>query len=87
MESHPVLLTHLIFISLTFFGSGVGDAAVAIVERRNEAKGILRDGAILVVRRCKRQVAIMAPALARRDRPEALRIFGELGTAIAGRLK
>lgn len=66
---------------------GVGDTAVAIVERRDEAKGILQDGAILVVRRGKRQVAIMAPALARRDRPEALRILGELGKAIARRLR
>lgn len=65
---------------------GVGDAAIAVVERRDEAKGILQDGAILVVRRGKRQVAIMATALARRDRSEALRVLGELGRAIARRL-
>jgi hypothetical protein len=66
---------------------GVGDAALAIVERRDEAKGILQDGAILVVRRGERQVAVMAPGLARRDRHEALRILGELGKAIARRLR
>ena len=66
---------------------GVGDAAVAIVERRDEVRGILQDGAILVVRRGKRQVSIMAPALARRDRSEALRVLGELGKAIATRLR
>jgi hypothetical protein len=65
---------------------GVGDTAVAVVERRDEAKGILQDGAILVVRRGKRQVSIMAPAFARRDRSEALRVLGELGKAIARRL-
>jgi hypothetical protein len=65
---------------------GVGDAAVAVVERRDEARGILQDGAILVVRRGKRQVWIMAPALSRRERSEALRVLGELGKAIARRL-
>ena len=65
---------------------GVGDANVAVVERRDDARGILRDGAILVVRRGKRQVWIMAPALARRERSEALRVLGEWGKAIARRL-
>jgi hypothetical protein len=65
---------------------GVGDAAVAVVERRDDARGILQDGAILVVRRGKRQVWIMAPALSRRERSEALRVLGELGRAMARRL-
>jgi hypothetical protein len=32
---------------------GVGEAAVAVVERRDESRGILQDGAVLVVRRGK----------------------------------
>jgi hypothetical protein len=66
--------------------TGVGDQAVAVVERQDQAKGVLRDAAVLVVRRGKRQVTIMAPTLARRERADALRVLGELGKAIARRL-
>jgi hypothetical protein len=66
---------------------GIGDQAIAFVERRDEAKGILQDGAALVVRRGNRQVSVMSGHLARsRERAEALRVLGELGQAIAKRL-
>jgi hypothetical protein len=65
---------------------GVGDEAVAVVERQDKTKGFAQDGAILVVRRGKHQVAVMSTDLARRDRAEALRVFTELGKAIAKRL-
>ena len=66
--------------------TGVGDQAVAVVEREDKAKGFAINAAILVVRRGKQQVAVLSPDLARRERAEALRILGELGKAIARRL-
>jgi hypothetical protein len=66
--------------------TGVGDQAVAVVEREDKAKGFSAPAAILVVRRGKQQVAILSSDLARRERAEALRILGELGKAIARRL-
>jgi hypothetical protein len=68
------------------FLPGIGDQAIAFVERRDQGRGILQDGAALVVRRGHRQVSVMAPDLARRERAEALRILGELGKALARRL-
>jgi hypothetical protein len=66
--------------------TGVGDQAVAVVEREDKVKGFLQPAAILVVRRGKQQVAILSSDLARRERAEALRILGELGKAIAKRV-
>ena len=65
---------------------GVGDQAVAVVERADKAKGFTQDGAILVVQRGKHQVAALSSDLARRERPDALRVFTELGKAIAKRM-
>jgi hypothetical protein len=65
----------------------VGAEAVAVVEREDKAKGFMQDGAILVVQRGRHQVAVMSNDLARRERPEALRVFTELGKAIATRLR
>ena len=68
---------------------GVGDKAVAIVERQDTANGITQNGAILVVRRGKRQVALLAVPpgdLARRERADALKVLSDLGKAIAKRL-
>lgn len=65
---------------------GVGDEAVAVVERADKVKGFAQDGAILVVRRGKRQVAAMSSDLARRERADALRVLTQLGKAIAARL-
>jgi hypothetical protein len=66
--------------------TGVGDQAVAVVEREDKAKGFAISAAILVVRRGKQQVAVLSGDLARRERAEALRILSELGKAIAKRL-
>jgi hypothetical protein len=66
---------------------GVGDEALAIVEREDKAKGFLRNGAVLVVRRGKRVIAALSTDLARRDRAEALKVFEELGKTIAKRLE
>jgi len=68
---------------------GVGDTAVAVLERGDAAKGITQDGVVLVVRRGKRQVALLAVPpgdLARRERADALRVLSDLGKAIARRL-
>jgi hypothetical protein len=65
---------------------GIGDEAIAFVERRDQARGILQDGAALVVRRGNRQVSVMAPDLARRERADALRVLTDLGKAVAKRL-
>ena len=65
---------------------GVGDEAVAVVERQDKTKGFAQNGAILVVKRGKQQVSLLSTELARRERADALRIFAELGKAIAKRL-
>jgi hypothetical protein len=66
--------------------AGVGDQAVVVLERQDKARGFMQDGAILVVQRGKHQVALLSSDLARRERAEALRVFTELGKAIAKRL-
>ncbi len=66
--------------------TGVGDQAIAVVERADKAKGFMQDAAILVVRRGKQQVAILSTDLPKRERADALRILGELGKAIAKRV-
>ena len=66
---------------------GVGDAAVAVVETVDQAKGFMRDGAYIVVRRGKQQVAILSPDLAERGRPAAIAALTELGRAVANRLR
>jgi hypothetical protein len=68
---------------------GVGDKAVAVLERQDRAKGITDNGVLLVVRRGNRQVALMAVPpgdLMRHERADALKILAELGRAIARRL-
>jgi hypothetical protein len=68
---------------------GVDDKAVAILERQDQAKGITRNGALLVVRRGKRQVSLLAMPpgdLVRRERADALKVLADLGRAIAKRM-
>ena len=67
--------------------AGVGDSAVAVVEAADKAKGFMQGGAYIVVRRGKQQITIMAPGLAKRERPAALTTLTELGRAAAARLK
>jgi hypothetical protein len=66
--------------------TGVGDQAVAVVEREDKSKGFSQSVAILVVRHGSQQVAVLSDELARRERADALRILGELGKAIARRV-
>lgn len=66
---------------------GIGDEAVAIVEPSAPERGIVDDGAMVIVRRGPRQVLVMAPGLARRDRSEALRTLERLAAALAARLE
>lgn len=65
---------------------GVGEVAVAVVEKADPATGIARGGAVLVVKRGKRQISLLSTDLARRDRGEGLRVLTELGKAIASRM-
>ncbi len=65
----------------------MGDQAIAIVERADKTKGFMQNGAVLVVRRGTRQVSALSTDLARRDRAEALKVFEDLGKAIARRLE
>jgi hypothetical protein len=65
---------------------GVGDEAVAIVERTDATKGFINDGAILVVRRGKKHASVLSTELGRRERAEALKAFTLLGKAVAARL-
>jgi hypothetical protein len=67
--------------------AGVGDEAIAVVERADPAKGFVGNGAFVVVRRGHRQITLMSDAIARRDRPAALAILRELGTAAAKRME
>jgi hypothetical protein len=66
---------------------GVGDEAIAVVEPVDKAKGIVTDGALLVVRRGKRTITVLSTGLTQRDRSEALKLLSDLGRAIARRLE
>ena len=67
--------------------AGVGDAAVAVVERADQTKGFMQDGSYIVVRRGKHQVLITPSRMPNRERPAALAALTELGKAVAGRLR
>ena len=66
--------------------TGVGDHAMAIVERADKEKGFLTDAAVIVVQRGEHQATLMSTDLAKRDRAEALKALEELGKAVANRL-
>lgn len=66
--------------------TGVGDEAVAVVEKSDEKQGIVSDVAYLYTQRGDRQLMIMATDLARGDRATALKTLQELGRAAAARL-
>jgi hypothetical protein len=65
---------------------GIGDGAIAVVERRDTANGIVEDAALIVIRRGTWLVTLLAPQLARRERADALRALSELGKGVARRL-
>ena len=66
--------------------AGVGDRAVAAIERADNQTGILSDFALLVVRRGNRQVAFQSTQLAARERAAALEALEGLGRAAAKRM-
>lgn len=61
---------------------GVGEEAIAVVERRDPARGLMQDGAYITVRLGPALVTLLAPDLARGDRAEALRRLTQLGKAL-----
>jgi hypothetical protein len=65
---------------------GIGDEAIAVVERRDTANGITQDAALISIKRGTWSVSLLAPQLARRERADALRVLTELGKGIARRL-
>lgn len=67
-------------------GVGLGNEAVAIVEARDDKRGILSDGAMLVLHRGQRTLFLTSPVLQARDRAAALKTFEVLGRIAAKRL-
>lgn len=65
---------------------GVGDEAGAVVEQKDEKRGILNDAAYIITQRGERQIWIMDSELARGDRAKALKTLEEWGKAAVGRL-
>lgn len=66
--------------------AGVGDEAVAIVETRDEARGILTDAAVLVALRGDRLIELHSSSLARGDRAAALKTLAALARTAVSRL-
>ena len=67
--------------------TGVGDEALAVVEQKDEARGIVSDTAILVAKRGDKILLVIADDLARRDHAEALAALQSLGSSAAGRMQ
>ena len=65
---------------------GLGNEAVAFVEARDGKRGIISDGAMLVLHRGQRTLFLASPRLQERDRAAALKTLGELGRVAAKRL-
>jgi hypothetical protein len=62
---------------------GVGTEAVAVVERKDDARGLMQDGAYISVRLGATLVTLLAPDLARGDRADALRKLTQLARDLA----
>lgn len=71
----------------TLTAIGLGKEAVAFVEVGDAKRGILGDGALLVMHKGQRTVTLASPVLAKRDRAAALKVFEELGRIAAKRLE
>lgn len=67
--------------------TGVGDEALAAVARKDEARGIVSDTAILVCRRGDKILLVIANDLAQRDHAQALAALQSLGSSAAGRMQ
>jgi hypothetical protein len=65
---------------------GVGDQAVAVIEKQDAARGILNDFVMLVAQKGNTILVLFAPELADTDRAQALRALQTLGKSAAERL-
>jgi len=68
-------------------GVGLGKEAVALVEARDAKRGIVTDGAMLVLHRGERTLFLTSSLLPKRDRAAALKTFEVLGKVAATRLE
>ena len=68
-------------------GIGLGNEAVALVEARDDKRGIVNDGAMLILHRGDRTLFLSSTVLQERDRAAALKVFEELGRIAAKRLE
>lgn len=66
--------------------TGVGEQAVAVLEKQDAQRGILTDVAMLVVRKNDQILMLLCDDLAQRDRSQALAALKSLGGAAADRL-
>lgn len=67
-------------------GVGLGNEAVALVEARDDKRGIVSEGAMLTLHRGDRTLWLTSPTLPQRDRAAALKTFEALGRIAAKRL-
>lgn len=65
---------------------GVGDAALAFVEPRDEKRGVLNGLAVLIAQRGDKQVVLFSGDLPLRERNAALKVLEDLGRAAVKRL-
>lgn len=66
--------------------AGVGEQAVAVVEKQDAKRGIVTDIAMLMVRKNDQIIMLMCDDLVHRDRAQALAALKSLGGAAADRL-
>lgn len=66
--------------------AGIGDQAIAAVEKKDEQRGVLSDMAMLVVKRGDKVLVLIAPELARMERANALAALQSLGQSSVSRL-
>lgn len=66
--------------------AGVGEDAVAVVEKADDARGILSTSAYITVRRNGRIATVASGFVAVDDRPKAIAQLATLGEAVAARL-
>jgi hypothetical protein len=67
--------------------SGVGDEARAVVERRDDARGILSDFGCLFTKRGDHGLSLCSQDIAKLERPQALKALQDLARAAAGRME
>ena len=66
--------------------AGIGEAAMAVIETRDESRGILSDVAMLVTQRGDRLLELQSPDLPRSERAVALKALTMLGRTAVNRL-